>query len=304
MACVTKPPSRRRRAMRLLPIVLSTLMVAVVLVLSGLSSPEPAFAVPAVDQCNGIGEAGEALACDVTVVNNLDLATGVTSSTLTTRVCRGAAGVTDLLCTTTPGTFTDLTSSVLQCNGSVNGGGSTVTCTVSVTNNITGDATTSPATVNQCIGSAEGGGGGGLVCSPVSSTSGATITQCNGSGNGGGATVTCTVGPSTASSALPVTISQCNGSGSGGGSLVTCTSSITNNILAAVPVDTTAPGSGTTLAPGATTPANTTPRATVPREIPKVGSTTTITVLAGALALLAGVAFVLVTRRGRTSRAA
>ena len=285
-------------------------MVAVVLVLSGLSSPEPAFAVPAVNQCNGIDNVGgEALACDVTVVNNLDLATGVTSSTLTIRVCRGAAGVTDLLCTTTPGTFTDLTSSVVQCDGSGNGGGSTVTCTVSVTNNITGDATTSPATVNQCIGSAEGGGGGGLVCSPLSSTSGATITQCNGSGNGGGATVTCTVGPSTASSALPVTISQCNGSGSGGGSLVTCTSSITNNILAAAPVDTTAPGSGTTLAPGATTPGattpgNTTPRATVPREIPETGAAATFSVLAGALALLAGVAFVLVTRRGRTTHPA
>jgi hypothetical protein len=288
---------------RWLSIVLSTLMVAVVLVLSGLSSPEPAFAVPAVNQCNGIDNVGgQALACDVTVVNNLDLATGVTSSTLTTRVCQGAAGVTDLLCTTTPGTFTDLTSSIVQCDGSGNGGGSTVTCTVSVTNNITGDATASPATVNQCVGSATGGGGGGLVCSPLSSTSGATITQCNGSGNGGGATVTCTVGPSTASSALPVTISQCNGSGSGGGSLVTCSSSITNNILAAAPVDTTAPGSGTTLAPGATTPGNTTPRATVPREIPKVGTDTTIGVAAGALALLAGVAFVLVTRRGRTTR--
>jgi LPXTG-motif cell wall-anchored protein len=300
MSRITQTLCRRRRSAQLLSIVLSTLMVPVVLVLSGLSSPEPAFAVPAVNQCNGIDNVGgEALACDVTVVNNLDLATGVTSSTLTTRVCRGAFGVTDLLCTTTPGTFTDLTSSIVQCDGSGNGGGSSVTCTVSVTNNITGDASTSPATVNQCIGSAEGGGAS-LTCNPSSSTSGATITQCNGSGNGGGATVTCTVGTSTVSAALPVTISQCNGSGSGGGSLVTCTSSITNNILQAAP-DTTTPGSGTTLAPGATTPGNTTPRATVPREIPETGTATTIGVLAGALALLAGVAFVLVTRRGRTT---
>jgi hypothetical protein len=105
---------------------------------------------------------------------------------------------------------------------------------------------------------------------------------------------------------LPVTISQCNGSGSGGGSLVTCTSSITNNILAAAPVDTTAPGTGggTTQAPGATTPGNTTPGGTVPREIPKVGATTTLTVLAGAIALLIGVAVVFVTRRGRTTHPA
>ncbi len=304
MSDTCEPSSRRRRPVQLLSIILSALMVAAVLVLSGLSSPEPAFAVPAVNQCNGIDNVGgEALACDVTVVNNLDLATGVTSSTLTTRVCRGAFGVTDLLCTTTPGTFTDLTSSIVQCDGSGNGGGSSITCNVTVTNNITGDASTSPATVNQCIGSAEGGGAV-LACEPVSSTSGATITQCNGSGNGGGATVTCTVGPSTVSAALPVTVSQCNGSGSGGGSLVTCTSSITNNLLAGAPVDTTAPGSGTTLAPGGTTPGNTTPRATVPRDIPETGTSTTISVIVGVLALLAGAAFVLATRRGRTTHPA
>ena len=53
---------------------------------------------PAVNQCNGTDNAGgQEVACTVTVINNLDLATGVTSSTLTvTRVPRSGQCAADL----------------------------------------------------------------------------------------------------------------------------------------------------------------------------------------------------------------
>ncbi|MDQ1443445.1 MAG: hypothetical protein QOG97_3673, partial [Acidimicrobiaceae bacterium] len=198
-------------------------------------APTPASAATtAVNQCNGFDNVGgQATACDVTVTNNLDLATGTTSSTVTIKECHGFAHAA-LTCTTSTTPSSQLTTSVTQCNGSGNGGGSTVTCNVHIVNNITGVAPTSPATVNQCIGSGQGGGTQPtVVCTPLGSTTNATVTQCNTSGNGGGGTmrVQCTVGPSTQTSALPVTINQCNGSGNGGGGTVTCTTSVTNNII-------------------------------------------------------------------------
>jgi len=65
------------------------------------TTPPASAANVAVSQCNGTDNVGgRAVQCDVTVVNNLDLATGVTSSTLTLRVCSGAAGAMPTCVTT------------------------------------------------------------------------------------------------------------------------------------------------------------------------------------------------------------
>ncbi len=289
----------------------SALLLALLLALTGgVLSPTSAFAAPAVNQCNGTDNVGGlAVECTVTVTNNLDVATGVRSSSLTVVACRGAANA-PLTCTTTGPTASDqLITSVTQCNGSGNGGGGEVACTVRIVNNITGVADLTPATVNQSNGS---GGGGGteptVVCTPIGVTTDATISQCNDSGNGGGGTerVQCTVSPSTETALLPVMIDQCNG----GGATVTCTASITNNVIAppagGTPPDTGpgTPGTGIpgTGIPGAGTPTGTgtpttgtptktgTPRTATPTaapELPRTGWST------GTLALLALATFVL-----------
>jgi hypothetical protein len=195
--------------------------------------------VPSVNQCNGTDNVGgQEVSCRVAVVNNLDLATNVASSTVTVTECHGAAN-TRPTCTRSTTPYSQLTTSVTQCDGSGSGGGGTVLCEVDIVNNITGAATTTPATVNQCIGAGDGGGTQPtIVCNPLGSTTNATVTQCNGSGNGGGGTlrVRCTVSPSTQTSALPITVDQCNGSGNGGGSTVTCFVSLVNNITTVPPV--------------------------------------------------------------------
>jgi hypothetical protein len=197
-------------------------------------------ASPAVNQCNASGSvAGEAVVCDITITNNLNLATGAVSSTVTTNDCLGAAGAPPpVTCILLSQDFPTLTTSANQCNAAVYGGGSNVICSVTILNNITGTFTATAATVNQCVGSGTGGGTAPtVICDPApANTTDATVTQCNGSGNGGGGVfrVKCTVSPSTITSALPVTVNQCNGSGSGGGATVTCTVSI-RNVLAGLP---------------------------------------------------------------------
>ena len=221
-------------------VVLAALLIAVLgLTFAPLGSS--ASAAEAIAQCNSIDNTpGLGISCDVTVTTNLDVATGVASSTVTLKECRGAAN-TALTCAPPKTTsYGSLVSSVEQCNFAANGGGASVICNVYVTNNITGGSTASvtPATVNQCNGSGAAGPAPTLNCSPVpASTPSATITQCNGSTNGGGAAerVECTVTPSTASSQLPVTINQCNNTANGGGSVVTCTASLTNKALTSSP---------------------------------------------------------------------
>ena len=239
-AVTTVSRTRRRAATSLIAIGLGAMFWAGV---DGFAFPSAAQAATvSVDQCNGIATTpGLQVQCTADVVNNLDLATGGQSSTVTLTVCRGAANATPTCATPTIHSYTGLTNSVTQCNGSVLGGGGVIICAVHVANRITGQATTTAATVNQCNGSGQGGGVA-VVCNPTASTTGATITQCNGSGNGGaGVSVTCTVTPSTRTSALPVTVNQCVGSGNGGGSVVTCTVSVTNRIVPAAA--TTAPAS-------------------------------------------------------------
>jgi hypothetical protein len=215
------------------------LFLAVGVLMGGhLSAASAAPASPTVNQCNGTDNAGgQAVVCDITITNNLNMATGAVSSTVTTNDCHGAAGAPPVItCIPLTQNFPTLTTAADQCNGSGLGGGSNVICSVTILNNITGTVTPTAATVDQCVGSGTGGGGTStMVCDPFpANTTNATVTQCNGSGNGGGGVirVQCTVGPSTITSVLPVTVNQCNGSGNGGGNTVTCTVSIRNTVLA------------------------------------------------------------------------
>lgn len=287
------------------------LLIGATMIWVGATSEPADAATIAVNQCN-FNETGAAreIRCDVTVVNTLDVATGITSSTVTTTVCEGAPGAA--LCVTTPGAATtDIVNSVNQCNNSANAGGSVVTCNVNVVNTITGTGSTSPATVNQCIGSGQGGGAAPTtLCVPPTAVVGADVIQCNTAGNGGGATerVKCTVPTSTVSALWPVTIVQCNDSANGGGDLVTCNAQITSTVLAAAPAPTTtttaapaAPAVPVTIAPDSTGGggAPTTPVAGGPNTpvLPRTGSTTSGLIMAGTLLIALGVVAIAATRR-------
>ena len=232
---------KRKVVFRLSSIVVGAFLVSTLLVGSA--------AAATVNQCNPPAYptgAGFEVTCDVTVENNVS-AEGATSSRVTTVACLAAAGVLPPAgCTTTVVDNPDeLVTDVNQCNGIVNGGGSNVTCRVTVINTVPVGTPAPDVTVSQCIGSGEGGvdpTGPPTLCAPVSNTTNATVTQCNGSANGGGAPlrVQCTViGVATAT---PITINQCNDSANGGGSTVTCTTTITNNFITAPPPPPPPPG--------------------------------------------------------------
>ncbi|MBF4625611.1 hypothetical protein [Clavibacter sp. VKM Ac-2872] len=250
-------------------------LVAVVGVTGQIQSASAAVSPTTTAQCNDTPNGGgDQVECDVTVVNELNVATQTGSSTVTTRVCAGAAGAAPLCTTTVSQRDGIIITAVEQCNGVANGGGSNVICNVDITNNLVGDSTTSPATVNQCVGSATDGAAGGTACNPVPSTTGADVTQCNGSGNGGGAAgrVTCTVPTSTVTSALLVQVNQCNGSGNGGGATVTCSTNI-SNFVTAVATPTPTPTATATATPTAeptptATPTAPTPTPTAPTPTP------------------------------------
>jgi hypothetical protein len=265
--CTRRRVSSRKRFVRrcLVAAVAGGTAFAAVAALGIASAPIVAAAVttaPSITQCDPPDfpiTAGFQVTCTVTVVNNTS-STGVTSSTVTTSACLGAAGVVFPSCPLNSGPITNTTSStqlvtsVNQCNGIVTGGGSNVYCDVTVTNDVPVGTSTSDVTVDQCIGSG-GGGGSTEVCAPSGSTTNATVTQCNGSATGGGTyngetTVGCTV--TGAASALPVTINQCNGTATGGGSAVTCMATIENDFITPSTTTTSTtspPGSGA--APGA-----------------------------------------------------
>jgi hypothetical protein len=221
------------------------------------SAAQPAAAAPYAHCDSLFNTPGLGMDCTVAIVNNLDLATGVTSSTTTYTRCSGDAN-TALSCEgPTTVSSTELVTSVSQCNSSLDGGGASMHCSVTITNNIVGDATAIGATVNQCNDSLEGGGIVLRACNPdPASTSGAAITQCNNSDNGGGSSLTCSVtAGSTTTAALYVTVSQCNSSANGGGSLIVCSVGMTTNITPAVVVppdddDETPPGDDDETPPG------------------------------------------------------
>ena len=247
---------------------------------AGISAASAATAhavAPAATQCDPPAiptGAGFQLTCTIAIANTVT-STGGDLSTITATGCLAAAGVlAPFGCTTVVTTSNELVTSVNQCNGVVDGGGSNVICSVSVVNTIPTGTNTVGVTVNQCIGSGTGGGTQPTtVCAPVASTSGATVTQCNGSGNGGGGStrVNCTV--TGGASAVPITINQCNGSSNGGGSTVICTTAFTNNFVGAAPAPTPTPTptpTTTAPAPAPTTPAptGTTPTGTVGTTAP------------------------------------
>lgn len=218
-------------ARRIITIGIAGLVAAAGLALAGPAGGAQAAVAAA---CNSYGAvlAGEGMECSV-IVDNYD--DGVDQySTVTVLECHGAPFVTLLApaCATTVFVNTDLTTSVTQCNSSLNGGGSSVVCQVVVNNHFSGAGVPSAVTFNQCVGSGGGGTspvGDPLNCSPAGLTLGATVTQCNGSVNGGGgpSRVNCDVA-GLAGSSQPVLIDQCNGTANGGGSVLICSAVFTD----------------------------------------------------------------------------
>ena len=238
----------------LLLLAVSTLPLAALAQSGGQSNAAPLSAP--VNQCNNdtaSNVGGQGLACTVTVDNYVD-GNGTTAapSTVTVTKCVGAAGPIGAgagTCATTTSTSTQPVVSVTQCDGSSNGGGGVLICTVTITNHFAGSPASAPtaASVYQCIGSVITGTGAPGTCTPVNtpgvtSVTAATVGQCNGSGNGGtsvGFVCTVTTG-STMTSTLSVNVDQCNGSANGGGALVRCLATV-SSIIAAAPTATPSP---------------------------------------------------------------
>jgi len=199
------------------------------------ASPVSAAAFSSTGACaTGIGNAGgQGIICDITIVNTI-MATGG-SATVKVHECLGSAGSpTDgargHACTTTTHHVNAPVTSVTQCDGSANGGGATLRCSVTITNNFYDVAPGSTAlTINQCVGSGDGETTG---CNPFpATTSGAAITQCNGTANGGTLVqLTCNA-TGTMATGLAIAVNQCNGSGLNGGGLVICTVSMVSHAI-------------------------------------------------------------------------
>jgi hypothetical protein len=224
-----------------------------------------AATAPAATQCDPPAfptGAGYQVTCTI-AINDTVSSAGATASTVTATACLAAAGVLPPFgCTTTVTTSNQLVTSVDQCNGIIVGGGSNLTCDVSVVDTVPAGAPTPGVTVNQCVGSGTGGGTQPtLLCDPVGSTTNATVTQCNGSGNGGGASTRVQCDEIGGTTAEPITINQCNGSSNGGGSTVTCASTFANNFVAAAPTTTTTTGAPAPAGGGGATTTTTVPTA-------------------------------------------
>ncbi len=262
-------------------------MLVVVIALIGAfgGGAKGALAAAAPPQCNGEQNVGgQQVHCTITIVNYIDAGGGLAGtppSTLTMERCVGAAGpVSGLACTTTgPTLLTEPVTSVNQCNGSGNGGGGIVRCTVSIVNHFAEQpGAIVPATVYQCVGSLITGTGAPGSCTPantsgITSIGEATVGQCNNSGNGGTSVgFICNVEfGSTMATTFPVNINQCNGSAEGGGALTECEASVTN--LVDAPTATATPTS--TSAAATATPSNTPTGATpLPSSTP-IDSTAT-----------------------------
>ena len=226
-------------AQRRLFIAAALLAVAAVACLPLLGASSASAAPLPISQCNGTDNStNEAVECHVVVTNTVNVATGVKSSSTVVTECHGFANAEPTCLAPQTLNTNDVVLSVTQCNGSGNGTGSTVICSVEVINNIVGTATPQTVTINQCQGSGAGGADAtSLNCDSYDSTdpSTATVVQCNGSGNNGGGIlrVTCTVEGGSTASVIPTTVNQCVGSGNGGGAYVTCSVEFTTNIVAA-----------------------------------------------------------------------
>ncbi len=249
--------SRKRRFLSLLSTGLFASALVAGLTLTSPPAASAATTIAPTTTCgNGVGNTGGlGLICEITIINTITPTGG--SAEVTVLECQAAAnaiGPSD--CTTTTTVLTAPVTAVDQCNGSINGGGGTLECSVEVTNNFVGfsPGEITAATVNQCNGSGVGGLiDGNILCNPSpATTTNATITQCNDSANGGTLVLLQCTATGTQASGFNVTIDQCNDSANGGGAKVICSASITNNIVAAPPGGTETPPGGTETPPGGT----------------------------------------------------
>jgi hypothetical protein len=214
---------------------LSILLAAGLLLVGSLAFAGPVGAAvspggPTTTCDNGLyNTGGLGLICETTITNTITGTGG--SSKIVVRECHGAAGAPAAACAITTRFSTKLVTSVNQCNGSINGGGGTLRCSVKVTNRFVNMKTgATAATVNECNGSgASGAIGTTIVCDPFpATTTGATVTQCNGSANGGTLVGLHCSATGTKPSSHGVKINQCNDSANGGGAMVICSASISN----------------------------------------------------------------------------
>ena len=274
-----------KTVLRITSVLAMCVLVMAVLAYGGATANAAPLSAP-INQCNNITASnvgGQGVSCTVTVVNFVTAggsATG-TPNTITVTVCSGAAGPIGAgagTCATTTTTSAQPVTQVTQCDGVANGGGGVLICAVTMTNNISGSATATPANVYQCIGSVITGPGAPGTCTPVNtpgitSVTAATVGQCNSSGNGGTSVgFICSVGTgSTTSASLPVNVDQCNGSANGGGSLVRCTATVNNVILAA----TASPSPSATATASASPSATPTAAAATATPVPSSGATAT-----------------------------
>lgn len=241
------------------------------------ASPAAAATIAATTTCsNGVDNTGGlGLICEVTVNNTITPSGG--SASVTVRECHGAAGDPAALCSTTTQVLSSPVTAVTQCNGSTNGGGASMRCSVDIVNTYVGfSATATAVTVNQCVGS---GDGFTVGCVPFpATTTGATITQSNGSANGGTLVGLFSTATGTETSAHVVTINQCNGSTNGGGGLLICSSSLSNInqvVATATPAPTAVPAPVATAVPTAAPTAVPAPIATAgPTATPAPGAVT------------------------------
>lgn len=237
---------------------------------------------PSIMQCNDEAASnvgGQGIFCTITVVNHVTSDGTIfdsSPSTVTMTRCVGAAGpivAGSGTCDTTVTTLTAPVTLVCQRNGSSNGGGGVLICSVSNTNHFVGtpDAVLTSATVYQCVGSVIAGPGALGTCTPVNtpgvtSVTAAAVGQCNGSGNGGTSVgFTCSVDTaSTVTSTLAVNLDQCNDAANGSGALVRGTTAVMNQVTAATPTPT--PTASPTVTPTriATAAATATPVVTAP----------------------------------------
>ena len=228
---------------RPITVIFISLISCAVLAIASLITTSPTSAAtviaPTTTCSNGMDNTpGLGLICEVTIANTF--AAGGGSAIVTVRECHGAAGAPEALCGTQITVLTEPVTAVTQCNNSAWGGGSTLRCTVEITNSFTDASPGVPITVTQCNTSSQGGGST-VDCSvqitnnlpgsgPMASQS---VSQCNLTGAGGGSFVNCTVritnnftdiDPGT--TAFGVT--QCDDSASGGGSFVRCSAQVSN----------------------------------------------------------------------------
>jgi hypothetical protein len=287
---------------RPLAYLLSGLFAFAVLAAGSLTTTPSVFALTTIAPTTYCGNSilnpgGMGLICEVTVVNTITPPGGF--ATVTVRECQGAADAENA-CTITTQILTTPVTGVNQCNGSTNGGGGTLRCSVDVTNNFYGlSPTETAATVNQCNGSGAGPSGDITTgCTPFpADTTNATITQCNGSANGLTLVeLTCTA-TGTKPSVRAVRVNQCNGSGNGGGSLVICSTNIENNSVAGSPPPTPTAAPTATPAPGAT--ARPTPPNTSTGQLTAQPSGTDVLIVPG-LMLLFALSLLTVIRRRQT----